>query len=438
MKKSVLTGLVIIGVIGLFIIIFVSKDTLQELKLPINNSKTDEKIKEEMILISTENTSNYKNGYFYINRDNNKIMYFDYNSKKEVYLCNKPNCKHDNEDCSAYLKIGQNNELFYYNDYLYFINAEAAGNIISVDFDGNRKDNKGNPATIYRMNLDGTDKKKLFIAPSGTQMSMPYLIKENILYCFLETYKINNDKSDSVASSVTERKLIAINLDTGKYVSIVDGLHKSFLGEYEGKIVLQEILYIKNPDSFGDNTKGYIDNLYNSKTKIILLDTNTKNEEIVYEGLYKNVETLKFYKDGIYFMGQNSKSIEYLNFKTKKYEIIKELPKIDYQISTIKDDKMLIYSYIDRNAYVKDAYVIDLKTKDMNEFSLKDKNGYLINILSSNDAYYFVKIESILGKEYTTWAGTKQQEIIGTNYGLIRKEDYWASNPNYINMTNVK
>lgn len=439
MKKSVLTGLGIIGVLSLLVFVFAPRDKLQEIKLPFGSFKTNKEVKEEMRLISTENASSYKNGYFYIKQDSRKIMYFDYNTKKEVYLCNKPNCKHDNNTCSAYLEIGQNNELFYYNDYLYFVNSEAAGNIISVNFDGTpSKENEGNPATIYRMNLNGTDKKKLFTAPSGTQMFMPYIIKGSFLYSFLETYKLNKDESDAFVSSVTESKLVAINLDTGTYEVIRDGLHNDFIGEYEDKIVLQEIEYLKNPDSFGEDTKGYIDNLYHSKTRIIVLDPKTKKEEIVYEGLYKSIETLKFYKDGIYFIGQNSKKLEYLNFKTKSRETIKELSNTDYQLLTIIDDKILISRYKDRNAYVGEAHVIDLKTKDMKEFTLKDKNDYLIKILSSNDEYYFVKIESILGKEYTTWAGTKQQEIIGTNYGLIKKSDYWASQPNYIKMTNAK
>lgn len=439
MKKSVLTILGIIGGIILLVIIFAPKDRLQEIKFPFNDYKPIGKIEETMSLISYENASSYKNGYFYINQDKNRIMYFDYNTQKEVHLCNKPNCKHDNESCSSYLKIGEVNELFYHDDYLYFINSESAGNIISVNADGTkREEDEGTPATIYRMNLDGTDKKKLFTVPSGTQMSMPYIIKGNILYSFLETYKINKDKNNSFASSVTESKLIAINLDTGKYEEIMDGLHKSFIGQYEGKIVLQEIDYLVNPDSFGDNTKGYVDNLYNSQTKIKLVDPSTKTEEIVYEGLFKTIETLKFYKDGIYFMGQNSKKLEYLNFKTKNRETIKDLSTTDYQISTISDDKILLYRYKDRDAHVGEAYVIDIKTKDMKEFKLKDKNENLIKILASNEEYYFVQTGYILSDEYTTWAGTKQQSILGTNYGLIKKSDYWASNANYIEMTNAK
>ena len=43
-----------------------------------------------------------------------------------------------------------------------------------------------------------------------------------------------------------------------------------------------------------------------------------------------------------------------------------------------------------------------------------------------------------LGEEYTTWAGTTQQDIVATDYGLILKEDYWNSKANYLKMENAK
>lgn len=76
--------------------------------------------------------------------------------------------------------------------------------------------------------------------------------------------------------------------------------------------------------------------------------------------------------------------------------------------------------------------------KEIKDFNLKDKNGYLIEILSSNKDYYFVKLESVFGEEHMTWAGVNQSNIIGENYGLIKKMDYWSSKENYIRMTNAE
>ena len=108
------------------------------------------------------------------------------------------------------------------------------------------------------------------------------------------------------------------------------------------------------------------------------------------------------------------------------------------ELGTIIDDKVLVYAYKSKDAHIGASYYIDLKNKEMKEFSLKDKNEYLVEILASNDDYYFVKTESIFGDVYTTWAGTKQQDIIGTNYASIKKSDYWESKANYIKMTNAK
>lgn len=438
MKKGVLTIIGVIAVIGIFVYIFIPREKLQEINLPFNSSKEDKKSSSETKYLAYGSTSEYKNGYFYIKDDQN-IMYFDYDTKKEVYLCNKPNCKHDSETCSSHLEIGDSNELFYYNGYLYLINGASSGVSMIITAEGVVEDNRaGNPGTITRMNLDGTNKEKVFTAPSGSSLSMPLVAKGNTIYAFLEKSKVEKDSDGYSTSKTTERKMVAINLDTGKYEEISDGMHKSFIGAIEDKLVVQEIEYLKDPDSFGNNTMGFINNLYNSKTKIKLLDMNTKKEEIVYEGLFKDIETIKFYKDGIYFIGKDSKNLEYINLSTKKRETIAELSKSGYEISRIIDDKVLVYLYKDKDAHVGDAYSIDLKTKEMSKFSLKDKNEYLIEILSSNDEYYFVQIESIFGDEYTTWAGTKQKDIIGTNYGLIKKSDYWASKPNYIKMTNAK
>ena len=93
------------------------------------------------------------------------------------------------------------------------------------------------------------------------------------------------------------------------------------------------------------------------------------------------------------------------------------------------------------------AYYIDLETKESKELKLFDKNGYLVEIdnteelkeeiLAENKEFYFVRKGYELGAEYTTWAGTKQQDIERINYALMKKEDYWSSKPKYIDIKNT-
>lgn len=443
MKKNVLTILGVVGVIAILGLIFMPREKLKEMNIPFvgnEKNKENEENKGTMKFISDILPTDYKNGYFYIkhNGEEENIMYFDYDAKKEVYVCNKPNCKHDSDSCSSYFDFAESNELFYYNDALYTLNSSAGGVSMSITADGIVSDTTGSPSTIYKMKLDGTDKEKLFTAPSGTKISMPFVMKGNMLYGFLEKSKVEEGSGHTFTTSVTERKLVAINLSTGKYEELTNGLHASLIGTYNDKLVIQEIDYIKDPDSFGDNTNAFRDNLYNSKTKIKLFDVETKKEEVIFEEVFKNIESMQFYKNGIYFIGEKSKNLEYFDFATKKEETIKELPQSNMELGTIIDDKILVYAYKNKDAKVGASYYIDLKNKEMKGFSLKDKNEYLVEILASNDDYYFVETETILGDVYTTWAGTKQQDIIGTNYALIKKADYWASKANYIKMTNAK
>ena len=433
MKKNVLTSLGVLGAIGILCLIFTPKEKLQ---IFIDDGKS----KGEMKLVSSVLPIDYKNGYFYIKKNgyHENIMYFDYDAKKEVYLCNKPNCKHNSTVCSSYLDFKGANELFYSNDSLYFLDSSAKGDTIVASADGTVQSVNQKPSTLYKINLDGTEKQKVFTTPSGTRISMPYVINGNKLYGYLEKRELADKQDSSITAAITERKLIVINLDTGKYEELKEGLYETLIGVYKGKLVIQEIDYLKDPNYFKDDTNAFLDNLYNSKTKIKLLDVETKKEEYIYEDIYKNMEKMQFYKDGIYIKGKNSKTLEYIDFSTKKKEVIKELPQSTMEISTIIDDKVLVYSYKDKEAHLGDAYYIDLATKEMKPFNLKDKNEYLVEILASNDDYYFVKLETILGEEYTTWAGTKTRKIIGIGYGLIKKADYWLSKENYIKMTSIK
>lgn len=56
---------------------------------------------------------------------NNKMLYYvDKESGKKIYLCDKPNCTHDNKDCNAYVEGLTNTAPVIYNDRLYFIVME--------------------------------------------------------------------------------------------------------------------------------------------------------------------------------------------------------------------------------------------------------------------------------------------------------------------------
>ena len=258
------------------------------------------------------------------------------------------------------------------------------------------------------------------------------------MFAFLEYYEHTQDKPNSAVTKTTSRKLIAINLDNGSYEEIADAMNDSFIGIYDNKIILQEIIYAQDPDLFDEDISGYIDNMYRSDIQIKLLDIESKKSETLFTESFKDAEQIKVGESGIYMLGQHSKTLKYYDMnKRQKCDFI-QLSQTDMTLAPIIDNKLLVYHYTDEDARVDHAEIIDLKAKAMSDFQLKDTNDYLVKILAANDKYYFVQTGYTLGEEYTTWAGTTQQDIVSTDYGLILKEDYWHSKANYLKMQNAK
>lgn len=203
------------------------------------NSNTNNK-SEKMVYIEPGKLSNFDKGYYYINGENNRknIKYFDYSAKKEIYLCNKPNCKHDTEECSSYLDATKLNNLFVYNDYLYLISGMDGVKIVE-SFNGEEGNSisevEEKTPIIYRMNLDGTNKTKLFECPSGVEITSSFIFEGNNLYTFFLKNKTIETSKNSYSSIETDRELVKIDLATKKYEEILDSKNKKIIRNIQWK-----------------------------------------------------------------------------------------------------------------------------------------------------------------------------------------------------------
>lgn len=230
---------VLLGGIGILLIPKEGKSKIGDgnLESSKDNSKVLSNINnknEKMVHIEPGKISNFDKGYYYINNgDNgNNIKYFDYSAKKEIYLCNKPNCKHDTKECSSYLNIAEANDLFVYNNYLYLISGSGSTTIMSATMGegGTSISEVGGPTPIiYRMNLDGTNKIKLFECPSGVELSSSFIFEGNNLYTFFSKNKTIELSKNSYTSIETDRKLVKINLETKKYEELLDSKNRKMI-----------------------------------------------------------------------------------------------------------------------------------------------------------------------------------------------------------------
>ena len=230
---------VLLGGIGILLIPKEDKSkigdgNLESLKDNSKVSSNTNNKNEKMVHIEPGKMSNFDKGYYYINDgdDGNNIKFFDYSAKKEIYLCNKPNCKHDTKECSSYLNIAEANNLFVYNNYLYLISGSGGTTIMSATMGegGTSISEEGGPTPIiYRMNLDGTNKTKLFECPSGVELGSSFILEGNNLYTFFSKSKTVELSKNSYASVETDRELVKINLETKKYEELLDSKNRKII-----------------------------------------------------------------------------------------------------------------------------------------------------------------------------------------------------------------
>lgn len=98
------------------------------------------------------------------------LTYVDFATRREIVLCSDSSCKHDNEKCASYLSWDEFfvPGVFVNGEYLYLISTEydqsgstSAGSYTAPGYEPPPETRR---AAIYRMNLDGTDRQKIWEA----------------------------------------------------------------------------------------------------------------------------------------------------------------------------------------------------------------------------------------------------------------------------------
>lgn len=148
---------------------------------PTQNDSELRLIYESGIFLNALTTSNCtENGYYSVkfletsnpNDEFLNLTYVDFASHREVVLCSDSSCKHDNEKCASYLSSKDFlliPGVFINGDYLYLLSTEydqsgtmSAGSVYYAP--GYEPPEETRRASIYRMNLDGTDRQKIWEA----------------------------------------------------------------------------------------------------------------------------------------------------------------------------------------------------------------------------------------------------------------------------------
>lgn len=231
------------------------------------------------------------------------LYYIDKKSAKETPLCQKINCKHDSEMCSAVVESPDYLAgLIYSNGKLYSLVRKTGEESDSLLF--------------YSMNKDGTGKELLHTFTNMTVPNFSGLYKGKL---FLSVATMKSFEENGGGRTSSEPSVVMYDIKSDTETIIIDGIKE------EGQYTIPcggsgESVYLAQiPWEFDDS---------NYKVSFLKYNFNTKEKSSIFES---NGKDFQFVIDNeIILQSMEKKQLEKYNLETQKKEIIfKWTEKID-------------------------------------------------------------------------------------------------------------
>lgn len=123
-------------------------------------------------------------GFYFVSADcredgSTNLLYLDYATGQQVYLCSQPNCSHDTDACTSYLPYSAGGIL-----------SSVVGDRLVLIFPGNLQGAAGTDTVlphIETMGLDGSDRKTTVTFGANQVISRPLVTDGKYLYTRLST-----------------------------------------------------------------------------------------------------------------------------------------------------------------------------------------------------------------------------------------------------------
>lgn len=354
------------------------------------------------------------------------IYYYDYASKKEIFLCDQPQCTHTDDSCTSFVGDSMNDYVFLHDQHLYQIHRSESGSVMGNDL---TIDSGSQAGSIIQMDLDGKNKKTLCTLPEGYAYDDNRIITdEQYAYMPLAKEDLISMNENSHMSYTVDAKLYRIDLKSGKMESIMNFNDMKIIGVHNRDIILSKYIYQKD-----------IHKLLQEK-KFDEYDTVAKNAKTAYTSYHIDNQKIDEYidvhakssclsdQDNLYYDFQNT--IHKVSLEDGKDQIIAQMPD-DYQyfILQIIDGNAIIQGWNDEN-YIT-SYALSLKDQKLTQLTLmKHQPNEAIDILGETKDSFFVYYDHDQHLE-KSWAGTDQYVLDKAYYGFISKKDFWQNHDQF-------
>lgn len=365
--------------------------------------------------------SNSQGAYFTVLRPdgNLNIMYLDYSTGTEVYLCSQANCTHDSEGCTSWIpsKSGLIPSLICTNDFLCVIGCGINDPTAS----------EGEYPYLEVMDLDGKNRKVVY--RSSTPCEWQALINDDENFYTIEVSTCIIDGQIEKSS-----RLVRINLKSGIKEVLTD--LSAEIEDASSVYVCDAIdnsIYFKSFVQQGDSYNDIITNYYEINildSSITLLCSNSTPADTSY--LLKN---RKMYSANI-----STNQISEADIGTGDTKIITRDYAVNHAysnpyIKSLIDNHLIVNSITDSGTdTAADCIdVIDCSNGNVFQWPIYYEDSQVekkfpVNIAAEIEDKYVIKVaETVIAVTYNN----ENYAMSNPVYALISKDDFWNGNNNY-------
>ncbi|MCI6018893.1 MAG: hypothetical protein MRZ59_08620 [Clostridiales bacterium] len=378
---------------------------------------TSDDIMLEMLYAPTKDgcyTSDYNYNYGGI-----QLFFIDYESKKMVPLSNNLSGTYGAEgDTSWFEDAACQVGMFTWDEHLYV-------------FENMVKEDQNAYVTLYRMDLDGKNRKQLCQWEPQYAVGVGLAIRSNDLYVYISEQTPDGEVLH----------LSSVNLQSGEWKKIrsinTDGKGgQRIVGAFDKYLV---ILQNEMPDMIWEEDMDVDEIIKNEKYCIELLDVDTMQSTQIKTW---KLHELTFCMDDseMYYVDYSHKAIMKMDCRTGTEEVFMS------GLDILQD------GYITGDLYLVDhhwmffkgdqRYALDMDSKKVQQITIKSEgdviNNYMKILGISNDSYLVCSGDIPKKVSYNNENGVGEEEIYVLEYSLIKKDDFWNSRSVYDKIVKVE
>lgn len=392
-----------------------------------------------------ESACHTENGYYYLTTETKKLqdgsygthlMYMDFAAGREIYLCSTAGCRHDSLDCPAVFSYDDfpisGTLLFVFGDHLYLLSREydSDGSVSQdvITFGGDGSPVESRPAVLYRANLDGTGREKIFTFDAALTLEDKIVGNDKGIYVITKKLSADKDGNETYTTS-SERKLMFLDLsslslseigsmDFGDHISwkIIGCCQNDFLlcGDDFGREITRDETWNEDvyKELFKNSSKVYaLLNREGGKPKEIARQSNRYDRSVMLLG------------NKLYLSTEENQNIEVLDVQTGEKKTLCTLPQ-NLMMDTL-GDRLCCRGWDLTGDPV--WYFVDTKTGKITHSPLTIPcNGWSIEFRAET------KTDVLFVYDYdATESERGSYEIHQYKHALISKDDLFAGKDSY-------